>query len=114
MNFEVRYMGALLEHFDTESLANAYRDKRLAHAVEGPAFDAKQLTVAPRRPFSLFCRGALVDTFASDTEAAKRREAILKEHAERRRTVPRLMADDFEISKGKFASLKKRPAASAD
>lgn len=112
MNFEVRYKGALLTHFDKEREASAYRDKRLADPIEGPAFAPADLTVAPRRPISLFCNGNLVDTFLSASEATERRDAILKKHlAEQteRKGRPAMgpALDDFEITKNRTATPKK-------
>lgn len=101
MNFEVRYMGALIGHFDTEKLANAYRESRLSHPVEGKAFVPAELTVAPRRPVSLFCNGNLVDTFKTDGEATAKRDALLQQAEDLHRRSPVL--EDFEVTTNRTA-----------
>lgn len=103
--FEVRYKGALIEHFETESEAQGYRTRRLSHEVEGPAFAAKDLTVGPRRPVSLFCHGNLVDTFVSDGDATAHRDKLLAKYAEMKgagagdRGHHYPTVDDFEVTR---------------
>jgi hypothetical protein len=102
---EVRYHGRLVATFDSTELAQAYVERRLAHELEGPAFDRAALTVAPRRPVSLFCRGTLVDTFHDEQDAHDRIAELVDTGARIGAEAPtapvraaQLSADDFRIT----------------
>lgn len=106
-NFEVRYMGALVEHFETRGAADAWCQKRTANKDEN--WSRADLVVAPRRPVSLFCRGNLVDTFASEADATKRRDELVEESAARRGRGG-LKAEHFEVVRGKAPAPQPEPA----
>lgn len=104
-NFEVRYMGALVDHFETREAAEAWCTKRTSNEHEN--WSRKDLIVAQRRPVSLFCRGALVDTFPSEAEATAKRNAIIEEAADRRHTT--VAEEHFEIVRGKTPAPQPSP-----
>ena len=83
MTHEIRFRGQLLEHMDEED-ARDYVQRRLEHPVEGPAFNPKDWTIAPRRPVELRRGGVVADTFDDVASAEKTRDALVKSLEKRR------------------------------
>jgi hypothetical protein len=82
---EIRYRGQLLGFHPSRAAAEEHARKhhgwgrapetsRADHEIE----DIDNLTIEPRRPVSLLCRGALCDTFHTREDAAAHRD---KAHA---------------------------------
>jgi hypothetical protein len=101
---EVRYKGNLLGHLP-EAAAGDYVRRRLEHPVEGEVFDAKDFTVAPRKPWELHSRGNLVDTYDTETAAHE----ALDHDAER---LAKRMALELAVVEG-FFEVKEAPEVTA-
>jgi len=98
---ELRYRGDLLGFHPSKEAAEQHarlhhglgvRDKE-DHHVE----DEDELSIEPRRPVTLFCRGSIVDTFDTDSEATGARDDLVKESRGSRRP---LTDGDFAIVHG--------------
>lgn len=96
---EVRYKGELLGFHPSREAAESHvqehhtgtthmGEKRLPHHVE----NADDITIEPRRPIELHCRGNLVDTFHT-REGAEAKIVKLIEESDKR-----LKSEDFEIT----------------
>ena len=80
MEVELRYRGDLLGFHASREAAEAYAKKHhgwgrargAPPASDAHVVDPESLTIEPRRPVSLFCRGNLVDTFGSEPDAERR------------------------------------------
>jgi len=73
---EIRHQGRLLGHWDSEAEARAHAKEHYAHYEGG-------VSVAPRRPVELLCRGNLVDTFDDRTSAELERDRRIEAQRER-------------------------------
>jgi|GEM_PF-3066315 len=112
MEFELRYRGDLLSFHGSRVAAEHHAEEhhgygRAPGAPRGASDveDPESLTIEPRRPVSLFCRGNLVGTFASELDA----QAFMRAQIERltapgrTRPAPRIDEGAYAIVRGSQA-----------
>ena len=108
MQYELRYRGDLLGFHPSKEAAESHATKQYGYgrAKDAPRSasmvdDPENVTIEPRRPVSLFCRGNLVETFvaedAADAFVARHIESLKASSMHPRRVIGR---DAFVVVRG--------------